>query len=445
MEPDFHSVRIVPERCRGRMACLRVCPTEAIRVRNGKVRILEDRCIDCGECARACPNQAILPRTYSFTDLTRFKHVVALPSPALYSQFGKEVQPATILAALKRIGFHDACDVSAASEAVSIAIAEYLTTYRGPFPVLSPFCPTVVRLIQARHPALADRLIPIDSPMEIAAREVRYRKMKELGLRREEIGVIYLTPCAAKMVAIKEHPRKRVSHVDGAIAIADIYRSLLTALAELSEEERRAAAPVRGIGLGWPVLGGQMAALRSEICLAVGGLSHVERTLDEIEAGKLRDVPYVDCEACTLGCCGGPLTVENPYVARNKVLALVAHLGGTPSQNRGRIRELYERGYFSLPGKLPARPVSPLGTGLAEAIAKRRRIRETYEMLPGIDCGACGAPSCASFAEDVVVGRVEMSDCVVLASRREQGEAGGHAAGSEPVESLGFMKGGAFL
>jgi Pyruvate/2-oxoacid:ferredoxin oxidoreductase delta subunit len=410
----FHSVRVAPEKCRGRMACLKVCPTEAIRVRRGKAEILEDRCIDCGECARACPHDAILPLTSSFTEFSRFRHNVALPSPVLYGQFRKDVLPRTILAALRRIGFDDAYDVACASEAVSIAIDEFLATYRGPFPLLSPFCPTIVRLVQARYPNLIDQLIPIDSPMEIAAREIRHRKMKELGLKWDEIGVIYLTPCPPKMVAIKHPPRKGASHINGVIAISDIYHPLLAALAAMNSDFPVEEEPVRGIGLGWPVLGGQVASLRAESCLAVGGLADVERLLDEIENGKLGDIRYVECHACPQGCCGGSLTVDNPYVARSKILNLVARFGSTPCQNREQIREQYGRNYFSLPGKIPSRPMPPLDQDVSKAIEKRRVIQQTYEVLPRIDCGACGAPTCRSFAEDVVQGRARFEECLVM-------------------------------
>ena len=38
-----------------------------------------------------------------------------------------------------------------------------------------------------------------------------------------------------------------------------------------------------------------------------------------------------------------------------------------------------------------------------------------YGQLPQIDCGACGSPTCATFAEDVVKGDVPSDDCVFLA------------------------------
>jgi len=418
MEQYFHSVGIVRERCRGRMACMRACPTQAIRVRHGTAEILEDRCIDCGECARACPHNAIAPQTSSFTDFSKFKHIVALPSPVLYGQFRKDILPSTILAGLRKIGFHDACDLAAASEAVSMAIDEYGSSYRGPLPLLLPFCPTVVRLVQARYSSLTELLIPIDSPMEIAAREVRKRKVKELGLRGHEIGIVYVTPCPAKMVSIKYPPRKRTSHIDGAIAISDIYYPLLSALADVNNGPREEPEPVAGLGLGWPVLGGQVTSLRAENSLAVGGLADVERILEEVENGKLGDIHFLECHACPQGCCGGPLTVDNTYVTRSKILRLVARFGSNPCQDRERIRELYQKGYFSLSGTIPSRPFAPLDKDIGKAIEKRKRIQECYETLPQIDCGACGAPTCRIFAEDVVLARAKLEDCPVLTARQ---------------------------
>ena len=417
MTAYFHSIRIELDRCSGRMRCLKVCPTEAIRVRDGKAHILEDRCIDCGECARVCPHDAIVPCTSSFTDFAKFKYTIALPSPVLYGQFRNNILPHMILAGLRRIGFDDACDVARATEAVSIAIEEYLATYSGPLPLLSPFCPTVVRLIQVRHPNLIDSLIPIESPMEIAAREIRRNKMKELGLRGDEIGVIYLTPCPVKTVAIKEPPRKQVSHVDGAIAISDIYQPLLSALAG-SDPNQLEGEAVKGIGLRWPVLGGQVATLKAESRLAVGGLADMERILEEIENGKLSDVQYVECQACPQGCCGGSLTVDNPYVARAKILHLVDKYGRTPCQDRRTVKQLYQEDYFSLPGSIPPRPFSPLDTDISSAIQKRKRVQEMYEILPQIDCGACGSPTCFSFAEDVVLERARWDECPVVSARQ---------------------------
>ena len=50
-----HSVVLEYHKCRGCTTCIKNCPTEAIRVRNGKATILPNRCIDCGTCLRGVP------------------------------------------------------------------------------------------------------------------------------------------------------------------------------------------------------------------------------------------------------------------------------------------------------------------------------------------------------------------------------------------------------
>ena len=397
------------------MRCLRVCPTQAIRVRGGRATLLRDRCIDCGECVRACPNHAIIPQTSSFGDFSQFKYTIALPSPVFYSQFGRDVRPSAILSALTTIGFDEAYDVASASEAVSIAIQEYLDSTGSPRPLISPFCPAIVRLVQIRYPNLLDHLIPIESPMEIAAREIKQQKMRELGLQEHEIGAIYLTPCPAKMLALKDPPRKKKSYLDGAIPIADIYPNLLRALARTEPPVVR--PEISGLGLGWPIVGGQVACLKAEEQLAVAGQADVMRVFDDIENGKLKDIQYIECHSCPTACVGGTLTVENPYIARGRVLRMVEQYGSEPSQDRQRIRDLYTADYFSLDGTITPTPVQPLDDDIARAIHKMHRRNQIYETLPRIDCGACGAPTCMTFAADVVRGDASADQCVFLAMK----------------------------
>lgn len=43
------------------------------------------------------------------------------------------------------------------------------------------------------------------------------------------------------------------------------------------------------------------------------------------------------------------------------------------------------------------------------------RIAEVEDFLPGANCGGCGYPGCKNFAENVVLGNTEISDCSVAA------------------------------
>lgn len=411
-----HSIRFDSSRCDGRHACLRVCPTEAIRIRDGKAVMLSEHCVDCGECLRACPNNAIVPLTNSFVEFSKFKHNIALPSPVFYTQFGKHASPAVLLEALLEIGFDSYYDVSATCEATSIAVDQFLKDYSGPAPLITPYCPTVLRLLQKRFPDLANHLLPLDSPMEIAARDAKEKVAEATGLGFDDIGAIYLTPCPVKMLAIHNHPRKSRSNLDGAIAISDIYGPVRSALGKISERKEEIEARVKnisGIGVGWSRLDGLTRSIRHET-LVVSVMDFIIRTFEEIESGKLRDIKLVECYACRIGCAGGILNVENPYVSRHRLRELQAKLGREATLDREEIIAKFEKGYFNVEQELATKPLKPLDEDLSKAIEKMNRREELLAKLPRINCGVCGAPTCETFAEDVVLGRAEFSQCFAV-------------------------------
>ena len=51
--------RITPSRCVDCMACVRVCPVEAVRAQEGTLQIVAESCIECGLCVPACQHAAI--------------------------------------------------------------------------------------------------------------------------------------------------------------------------------------------------------------------------------------------------------------------------------------------------------------------------------------------------------------------------------------------------
>ena len=68
-----------------------------------------------------------------------------------------------------------------------------------------------------------------------------------------------------------------------------------------------------------------------------------------------------------------------------------------------------------------ARPLNPLDKDISGAITKMKERDRIVSGLPGIDCGACGAPRCSAFAEDVVRGEVDEGQCVFVRERRIEG------------------------
>jgi hypothetical protein len=345
-------------------------------------------------------------------DLSKFDYTVAVPSPALYAQFDSDVLPGVVFTALKQCGFDDVECLSPACDAVAVATEMFLTEYRGQYPLISSFCPTVVRLVQVKYPELVDQLLPIIAPREVSARDAKARKSAETGLAPERIGVAYITPCPSKMVAILEHPGMERSYLDTAISISDLFQTLAAAVARIEEPESTLEGGETASGVSWAFLGGFPRSLPAENTLSVAGLPNVMRILDDIEKGKLRRYSFIECHACPEGCVGGCLTVENPYVARAKVIRLWQRLPAGPARDRSEVEHLYREGAFLMDEPLASRPLRPLDEDITRAIAKMKERDRLLSGLPGIDCGACGAPSCRAFAEDVVLQEAEQEVCV---------------------------------
>ncbi|MFO7865450.1 MAG: [Fe-Fe] hydrogenase large subunit C-terminal domain-containing protein [Candidatus Aminicenantes bacterium] len=416
MNQYLHFIRIEKDRCRGHMRCMRVCPTEAIRVRNGKAVINEEKCIDCGECITACPENAIIALTDPFGELTKFRHTVALPSPALYAQFGHGIMPKKIITGLRRLGFDDAFDLAISCGEVSLALKEYLREKRGLRPLIINTCPTVVRLIQVKYPSLIEHITPLDIPREIAGRQVKQNKARQYGLKEKEIGAFYITPCPAKMISIKQPAEKEKSHLDGAISISDIYGPLLSAM-EIVEDDisHNSFEDICILGLGWAMAGGIIRTLRLKNSLTVSGLPEILKVFDDMERGKLRHIDFIEAYSCHQGCVGGSLTVENLYISYNKILGLLDELEVKKIKacaDAHKVRKKYQAGFYYKKDKLQPRPLRPLNHDLSAAIQKSKEKEELLERLPKIDCGACGSPTCSAFAEDVVRGEVPLHNCV---------------------------------
>ena len=79
----FHSIRLLRSQCQGCVTCVKACPTEAIRVRNGKAELIEARCIDCGECLRRCGYHAIVAETDNWKKLNNL-NIISLCLLLLY-------------------------------------------------------------------------------------------------------------------------------------------------------------------------------------------------------------------------------------------------------------------------------------------------------------------------------------------------------------------------
>ncbi|MFO7636236.1 MAG: [Fe-Fe] hydrogenase large subunit C-terminal domain-containing protein [Clostridia bacterium] len=406
MEIYFHSVTLDKDKCKACTQCIKNCPTEAIRVRDGKALILPERCIDCGECIRICPHHAKKAVADSLSDLQDYKYRVAIPAPSVYGQFDSCYPRIRILAAIKELGFDMVYDVSLAAELVSLATEDYIRQHNTTRPLISSACPAVVRLIQVRFPSLIGNIIKLESPMEVAAGIARKKAMEEHGVSDHDVGVFFITPCPAKVTSVRSPDTKDRSSVDKTIPVSDIYLPVLRNLRSMSADEEEIHMSGRK-GISWAKSGGEADLLSSTRKLYIDGIHDVCRILEKIEDDSLGDVSFIEALACTGGCLGGALTIENPFMARKYLTdQMVASTEETSEQNL--CSDWHE---YTWTKEIGQNPVLILDDDLSTAMKKLDQIQKIHQELPGLDCGACGSPSCYAHAEDIVRGISKKSNC----------------------------------
>ena len=408
----LHYVRIVEEKCNGCVLCMKACPTKAIRVRGDQKARMEGFCIDCGECIRYCPRGAIAAVTTGVDPAKLGKRSILSLSPVLYAQFGLETSPERVLAALRKV-FRLVYDQSRNHEIYSAATELYLQQCRQEkrdvWPLISPVCPAVNRLIANRFPSLLRQILPIITPRELAARELR-RRYRVFDIKG--YGIYHVTPCAAKMISVKEPMFLEHSFIDGVLGINEVYKIVDSRLAAVEEEEQFPAPS--GSGIAWTLSGGELEGLGPGNYLAVSGMQEVIRYLEKIEMGLLREIEYIELRACTGGCVGGPMTVADRYQARKIIENLIRKYGIERKVKTEDVRAEFEKGwFFSGMAKVP-KTAQARALSISEAIERQERIESVLQKLPLRECGACGSPDCRAFAEDVVAGRGTLTDCVFI-------------------------------
>ncbi len=405
----FHSVTLNTSKCKGCTNCIKHCPTEAIRVRSGKAVIIKERCIDCGVCIRVCPYHAKKAVTDSLSITKDYSYKIALPAPSLYGQFGPSYSRERIVLALKQFGFDYVFEVARAAEIVTNASEHYMKNKDIKKPVISSACPAVVRFIQIRFPNLIDNLIKIESPMEVAATLSKKEVNEKYGIPFDKMGVFFISPCAAKVTSVKAPYENKKSNVDGVLSIKDIYLPLLDLMKKQGEINKEPFSLSSAIGVSWAVTGGESQAIKKGRRVAVHGIHNVNDILEQAVQGGLDDIDFIEALACPEGCLGGPLTIENPFIAKDNLKSEIEKIEKDQAHRVARSENVDE---FVWKSTVEYRPIMKLDDDMMKALEKMQKIDTITDGFYGLDCGACGAPSCRALAEDIVRGDAKETDCI---------------------------------
>ena len=409
-----HALKILPDVCIGCTHCMTVCPTQAIRVREGLARIFEDRCVDCGECYKVCPVSAIIIEQDDFEEIYRYPVRVAMLPSVLIGQFPSRIPAKQVYGALREMGFTHVFEIDSVVDLVQQGYELFRKEHPDLKPLISTFCPAIVRLIQVRFPSLVDQLVSVKPPMDLAA--IHFKEvLTEQGYSPESIGLFYVTPCAAKIASVKSPVGDTLSPINGVINMEYLYNRLLQLITNQDiKEADQDSDLLNERGILWSLTRGESVHQKGR-SLAIDGMTNVTEFLERLEETEDSNLDFLELRACDESCAGGVLISGNRFLTVERLNSRAETFRREAAGKAGSVYTewTYVPETHNL-GPIEARSMLVLDADRIKAMQKMRKVEDLLKVLPGIDCGACGSPTCRALAEDIVQERAGISWCIFL-------------------------------
>lgn len=416
--PFHHTLAVREDLCQGCTHCMKRCPTEAIRITGGKAHVNPERCVDCGQCMDVCPHDAIVIEQNDFQQIFGYRHRVAIVPSLMIGQFEDEVAEMDMIGAFHSIGF---THVHYAEFGVDIlkTLGNKISVYADAHPVVSSYCPAVVRLIQLRYPTLLPNVNLMRTPAQITALYAR-ASLEAHGCAPEDIGIFYITPCAAKYAQIKTPGSATSGLIQGGLNLDHVFNLLQRDLAKNSDRTRKGtptweSPAITGPAFLWSLTKGESSMMQGRT-LSVDEVHNVIEFLELVEDERHENLDFLELRACDTGCTGGILTPRNRFLATERIKHHAATLPKElPDRTRIAILELSGKLIHNLKvERISAKYSLQLDEDISTAIRKMERVKRITEVLPGIDCGLCGSPTCRALAEDIARGNASIRRCMVM-------------------------------
>ncbi len=305
--------------------CAKACGVDAIGSdKLGRAEIDYDKCVSCGMCLVNCPFGAIADKGQIFQVIHAIKSgtpVYAAVAPAFVGQFGKDLTPERLRAAMKSLGFADVVEVAVGADLCTI---EEARDFLEEVPQKQPFmatscCPAWASMARKLFPDLAPYISMALTPMVLTGRL----------LKKEHPGckVVFIGPCAAKKL---EASRTEIrSDVDFVLTFEEVMGMFTAKEIDFSSLEKTddftaASADGRGFAVSGGVAQAVVNCIKEmeperEVKVAnAEGLRDCRTLLSDAAKGKY-DGYLLEGMACPGGCVGGAGTMQGPTKARGQV------------------------------------------------------------------------------------------------------------------------------
>jgi len=410
---DNPLVTIIGEKCRMCYACVRECPAKAIRVVDGQASVIQPRCIGCGNCLRVCSQNAKHVRDdteRAFALLESGARVAATVAPSFPAEF-TDVDPGTLVAMIRALGFDSVHEVSLGADLVALEYRRLLDGDPQSRYITTP-CPAVVSYVRKYHPRLMPYLAPVVSPMVAMARVLRH----ELG---DDLNVVFIGPCIAKKRSSIDATH---SEIDAALTFAEL-RDMFQRRGvepEAANGDDGFDPPYGAVGAVFPISGGLLQTaeikedlLSGEVVVAEGRDYFVE-TISEFDVAHAdtRILDVLSCQGCFAG--AGMTTRETMLqrrthvsnYAKKRVAELDRNRPGAAEAALERHRSLDLSRSFYADHQTLGDSATP--EELQEILHRMGKFSEA-DLL---NCGACGYDTCLDHARALYAGLAGSEMCL---------------------------------
>lgn len=292
--------------------CERACGVKAITSDSqGRASIIQDKCVSCGMCMVSCPFGAISDKSQIFQlahALNEGIEIIAEVAPAFVGQFGDQVTPRKLYAALQALGFSSVYEVALGADIGAISEAHHYAdkVHTGELPfLLTSCCPSWSVLAKKYFPDIIDTISQELTPMVATARKIKQE--------HPNAKVVFIGPCAAKKL---EASRRTVrSDVDFVITFEELNGMFDAKSINPNDFQGDSSLhDATGAGRGYAVSGGVAGAIES--CLKeyypdipvhiehAEGLTDCKKILALAKAGKMNGC-LIEGMGCPGGCMAG--------------------------------------------------------------------------------------------------------------------------------------------
>ena len=191
----------VAETCKSCYACVRACPSKAIRVAGGQARIEVDRCVHCGQCVTVCTHgEWVIKRDQALVrGLLNSSDPVAVVLDTAFPAAFPDMDHRELVGRIRSLGFDIVTEASFGADLVVLHQKQQLENPRETVQV-SSWCPATVGFVRKFAPTQLNDLAETVTPMTAMARVLR-------RLHGDNLRVVYVSPCAAHKATLNTEER----------------------------------------------------------------------------------------------------------------------------------------------------------------------------------------------------------------------------------------------